>query len=97
MKVKILHDHQQFVHLSVSTTAEREWFLSIVYASPNSTKRKFLWDDLKRTQREGPWCTIGDFNVVLHSEERALPRQVSSQFADWVNEEGLIDIGFTGP
>lgn len=40
---------------------------------------------------------MGDFNAILRADERAPSGRVSTCFADWVNEEGMIDLGFQGP
>ncbi|XP_031112059.1 uncharacterized protein LOC116016034 [Ipomoea triloba] len=48
----------------------------------------------------GPWLVAGDFNSVLTKEETSnystFSMQRSSEFADWINSEGLIDMGFSG-
>lgn len=67
-----------------------------MYASPSATQWQLLWKDIRRTHRNGPWCTIGNFNAVLNSEERSPLGQFSTLFADWV-DDGMIDLGFNGP
>lgn len=39
---------------------------------------------------------MGDFNGVVHSMERSPEGKSSSRYQDWINEEGLIDLGFVG-
>lgn len=45
--VKIIHEHHQFIHLSVSSSFIPMWFLTVVYASPNSSQRQILWRDIR--------------------------------------------------
>nr|GMD70507.1 uncharacterized protein LOC109159904 [Ipomoea batatas] len=49
----------------------------------------------------GPMMIAGDFNYVITQDETsnyyAFSAQRSSEFADWMNSEGLIDMGFSGP
>lgn len=75
-----------------------------VYALCNAMEKARLWDRLSLIvgQREESYtCLIGDFNTILHAEERtgvgdyelARDRRV---FADFVERCGLVDVNFLG-
>lgn len=88
--------HTSFVHLSVRTRGGKKWELSAVYASPNANIRRHLWSCLDGLNITDPWMLIGDFNCVLRSDERSSLRGESSNFKDWVDRKGLVDMGYVG-
>lgn len=45
---------------------------------------------------EDPWLILGDFNCVLHDEERSSRKGASTSFQKWVCHEGLLDLGYAG-
>lgn len=71
--------------------------LRVTYASPKLTHRAVLWSELGETQILSPWFVVGDFNVVLSSEERSLVGRPSTCFHEWVHKRELIDLVFNGP
>jgi hypothetical protein len=50
----------------------------------------------------GKWCVLGDFNVVLHPEERRGVNESSSSnlevsgFRNFLNEVELVDLSILG-
>lgn len=42
-----------------------------VYANPQPSIRKYIWDQLDSLKLERPWMLIDDFNCVLNNEERS--------------------------
>lgn len=46
--------------------------VTVVYALNHLNGRKKLWDDISTLAIgiTGPWCTVGDFNNVLHVMDR---------------------------
>ena len=48
-----------------------------------------------------PWMVIGDFNSVISMEEtmstKKLDQRRCSDFINWISEQGLLDMGYTGP
>lgn len=47
-------------------------FCTIVYAYNSANHRTPLWQDLQNIGKHitGPWILLGDFNTVLHQDER---------------------------
>lgn len=50
----------------------QEVFVAAIYACTTYTQRRNLWMELASLQQNhiGPWCFIGDFNVVLGAHEK---------------------------
>lgn len=69
----------------------------MVYASPRQRERLEIWYDLGRMDVSSPWCVLGYFNSVLSVDEREPMGRVSVSFQEWVRDEGMIDLGFSGP
>lgn len=74
-----------------------QWELTAVYANPHASGRMGLWDDLDKITVMNPWALIGDFNCVLKNDERNSNSGASSNFMEWVERKGLIDLGYSGP
>lgn len=72
------------------------WWISCIYGpSSNSGKEEFgiEWNDLGNLT-EGSMCIGGDFNEVLHSEDRngrRSPCVQRTKFHEWVTDFALID------
>ncbi|XP_019160127.1 PREDICTED: uncharacterized protein LOC109156749 [Ipomoea nil] len=102
-QVTVLYTHPQFILLQVASAGQSPWFFAPVYGSPTHHLRRRLWRDLRQSSRSitGPWLTAGDFNSVVQREETmnysSFSSQRSSDFVNWIQEEGLIDLGFSGP
>lgn len=45
---------------------------------------------------DAPRLVLGDFNCVLHDEERSSKRGASSSFQAWIRRNGLLDLGYEG-
>lgn len=94
--VELLAANRLFLHMEVRLANGRRWALMAVYASPKASVRQYLWRRLEELEVELRWVLIGDFNCILWSEERSSKTGVSSSFKDWVDRNGLIDIGYVG-
>lgn len=68
-----------------------------MYACQNVSLRNTIWGDLDRMCIDSPWMLIDDFNCVLKAEERSSDSRASSNFVEWVDRCGLIDLGNFGP
>jgi len=56
-----------------------------VYISSSHFRKIFLWNDL--TNLQGPWCILGDFNVIFSVEE-------SKGGNPWDNSNNLLSLPF---
>ncbi|XP_031111990.1 uncharacterized protein LOC116015963 [Ipomoea triloba] len=87
----------------VTEEGQEPWFYSVVYGSPSHHLRRRLWAELSLSKLgfAGPWMLAVDFNAVVCQEETSnyssLTVQRSSDFVSWIHDEGLIDLGFSGP
>ncbi|GMI78226.1 hypothetical protein HRI_001491900 [Hibiscus trionum] len=73
ISVDIISNHFQFIHCRVTTKVNSNSFLAtIVYASPNATRRNALWHHLcdLASVIHSPWILFGDFNATLCDSER---------------------------
>ena len=84
-------------------TSNLSWILSAVYASPRSTKRYILWENLIKVSdlHNKPWVIIGDFNEPLLGEDKFGGRLVSISrsllFKDCLDKCNMVNLGFFGP
>lgn len=75
--------------------------VSFVYGSLNRKKRQDLWRNLRLSycRDQTLWVIIGDFNVILASNEKfwgLSPGKRCPQFRDFVEDIDLLDLGFRG-
>ncbi|KAL4296172.1 hypothetical protein GQ457_12G018930 [Hibiscus cannabinus] len=102
--LEIVDVSNQFINGRFRHEEARNWIqFTAVYASPNGSKRKFLWDQLASLDpgEAIPWILGGDFNVILDGEERVgCSDSVSGgsrRFGEFIQSNGLVDLGFQGP
>lgn len=74
---------------------------TFVYAKCSAHLRRPLWDKLlHHAAYQGPWCTVGDFNVITTTTEKkgGVPYNInkSFDFLSVIEACGLIDLGFHG-
>lgn len=102
-EVKITNSHPQFITMEIHDRTHTKWYLTVVYASPNVQLRRKLWAALKTSdQKLGiPHLIAGDFNSVTSAEEVSHPINFANHrctdFNNWIFQEGLIDLGYSGP
>ncbi|KAE8711854.1 Detected protein of confused Function [Hibiscus syriacus] len=103
VQVNVLINHLQFIHCQIFYSQDNATFLAtIVYGSPNATKRYALWHHLRfiATSINSPWIILGDFNATLSSSDRmgcAISSRPKNDFQDFVFYSGIRDMGFQGP
>lgn len=103
LHITVIHTHPQFVLLQVQGANQESWFYAVVYGSLTHHLHCRLWAELSMAKRgiTGAWMVAGDFNCITSQEEtnnyRAFSSQHSSYFVDWIQTEGLVDLGFNGP
>ncbi|XP_021848075.2 uncharacterized protein [Spinacia oleracea] len=69
--VNITAASSQFVHCHISPVSGMTPFhCTFIYAFNESHMRKELWRDLQLLNVQGPWILCGDFNCVMHMEEK---------------------------
>ncbi|XP_056688793.1 uncharacterized protein [Spinacia oleracea] len=88
--------------MNITRVGATPWYFSVVYASPDPSKRRELWDHLREfahTHNE-PWLIAGDFNDTRTNAERsaACPEthRRAARFNDWVEDMDLIEVEFAG-
>ncbi|XP_019172460.1 PREDICTED: uncharacterized protein LOC109167844 [Ipomoea nil] len=91
------------MQITVDVQNQPPGFLAPIYGRPAHHLRRRLWKDLRQSAHgiHGPCLIAGDFNTVLNREETnnysSFSSHRSSDFANWIQDEGLIDVGFSGP
>lgn len=96
--------NSQHLTVEIKKTGDDGWLFSAVYASPDSTMKRELWSELEHIRRsyEGPWLLAGDFNDTVCMSERngvdsSEMQRRCQNFANWIANNELIDLGFSGP
>ncbi|XP_019447391.1 PREDICTED: uncharacterized protein LOC109350622 [Lupinus angustifolius] len=99
---RILVSSDQHIVMVVDVDS-KSLFISAVYAHTLYLQRRSLWKEIIKVMRDnpGPWCCLGDFNVVLGAHEcrgsrspATLPMEEFRIFSDMVD---LIHLLTTGP
>ncbi|KAL2894990.1 putative RNA-directed DNA polymerase from transposon X-element [Bienertia sinuspersici] len=62
----------QHLTVEIQKVGEAPWLFSAIYASPDTSLRKELWDELERVKDaySGPWLLAGDCNETLSMNSR---------------------------
>lgn len=96
--------HTQHLTVEIKKVGEDPWLFSAVYASPDSNLRRELWRELESVKQryDGPWLAAGDFNDTICMNERngvggSEMQRRCREFANWVENNELIDLGCSGP
>ena len=104
VEVSSLANIEQEIHIVDKVRSlNSSWLFSAVYASPRSTERQILWNNLMRVAeiQNMPWVIAGDFNEPLVEEDKFGGRAVSVSrsllFKKCLDKCNMIDIGFSGP
>ncbi|KAK8669033.1 hypothetical protein V6N13_106474 [Hibiscus sabdariffa] len=103
IRIDVLFSHFQFIQCRITNRVDNGTCLAtFVYASPQSSKQKPLWDYLRTLPDHilEPWNALGDFIATLSSEERQGCRNRAGPDTQFVNvgfDAGLHDLGFHGP
>ncbi|XP_039025206.1 uncharacterized protein LOC120158440 [Hibiscus syriacus] len=98
--VDILLNHFQFIHCRISITCGKfSTLATIIYASPNATKRKQLWPHLRSLVGNitSPWIMFGDFNPTFTASDRmnaTISTRPCKHFQDFVYDFSIRDMGF---
>ncbi|KAK8612913.1 hypothetical protein V6N13_104238 [Hibiscus sabdariffa] len=101
--IDVLVNHFQFLHFRINCVDDGSSSLAtLIYASPNASKRKCLWShpSLLAANINQPWLLFGDFNATISAQDCmgcALSTKPCSLFRKLLFDNGLCDIGFSGP
>lgn len=76
------------------------FIITSVYARCNVLDRLELWEELERIDTSNyPWMVEGDFNMILHEEEKLgsldFTQQEAINFVQYINNCALSEINFT--
>ncbi|XP_026448250.1 uncharacterized protein LOC113348618 [Papaver somniferum] len=70
-------------------------YISFVHASYIQTTRRRLWQQLVMQDSITPWLVIGDFNCILHLNEKKggleIRSSVIDDFSDWMDDNNLFE------
>ncbi|XP_059291461.1 uncharacterized protein LOC132044942 [Lycium ferocissimum] len=101
--VQVLSDTTQQISLKIVLLDQnKSLVITLVYVKCNESKRLQLWDDIYQVADSInlPWLVGGDFNVVLHEDEKigVIPIQPQDyeDFAFCVNSCELMETSFKG-
>ncbi|XP_059295557.1 uncharacterized protein LOC132048893 [Lycium ferocissimum] len=101
--VQVLPDTAQQISLKLVLLAQnKSLVITLVYAKCNKSERLHLWGDIYQVADSInlPWLVGGDFNVVLHEDEKigGIPIQPQDyeDFAFCVNSCELTETSFKG-
>ncbi|KAJ8422017.1 hypothetical protein Cgig2_007567 [Carnegiea gigantea] len=103
VQLNLIEAHDQFITVEVVVSGTRGWLFTTIYASPRSSGREELWKKLegRALTTNHPWLLAGDFNETKTLDERdhggADMARCCSKFNNWIENNALLDIGFTEP
>ena len=104
VEINPLSNTEQEIHAVVKVlNSNSSWLISTIYASPRSTERHILWNNLNKVAElhDMPWVLAGDFNETLSAEDKFGGRTIgvssSLLFKECLDNCNMIDIGFSGP
>ena len=104
VEVTPLLSTEQEIHAVVKVqNSNSSWMFTAVYASPRTTERNILWNNLAKVSdlHNMPWVVADDFNEPLIDKDKFGGRAVSVNrsllFKECLDKCSMIDIGFSGP
>ncbi|KAG8483541.1 hypothetical protein CXB51_023295 [Gossypium anomalum] len=98
----MLQSHPKFVLAKVNdSSCQHPLLVSFVYGSPNSQKRKHLWEALQSSIHldRSPWVTIADFNAILARSEKKRGRVLGKMcpfICNFMDSAQLYGLSFQG-
>ncbi|KAK5813522.1 hypothetical protein PVK06_028973 [Gossypium arboreum] len=98
IQIDVICASNQVIHVHCKEQGSmKSTYLTVVYASPNTSKRKLLWPKLSRLVLDSSkaWVLGGDFNSILSQNERvgAALNRISFYLASWQSST----VGFRVP
>ncbi|KAM3270543.1 hypothetical protein P3S67_028745 [Capsicum chacoense] len=92
VKIHVLKVSDQFIHCLVENIgSQSSTYLTVICTMEEISKREELWSELLQhtLMPSNPWVLCGDFNNVLHSEDRMGTPATASETQGFQN---LIDV-----
>ncbi|KAJ1405016.1 Zinc knuckle CX2CX4HX4C [Sesbania bispinosa] len=101
--IEITDNCPNFIHTGISWKEKSiSWDCTFVYGNPIPSHRRQLWDHIRllRSFRGGAWNLVGDFNDILHPEDKEGLRppnmQTMRRFQEFVRDSELMDFELKG-
>ncbi|KAI9089728.1 hypothetical protein K1719_029021 [Acacia pycnantha] len=90
IKVGIVDENRQYIHMQCAFHGSPPFFLSAVYAIPHSNLRSVLWSKMRTISGtiSTPWVVYEDFNDILLSSERRGGARCNVNRLTWFNDKG---------
>ncbi|VVA90807.1 unnamed protein product [Arabis nemorensis] len=106
--VTVLFKSPQMITVGIESVWGENFICSCIYASNFRNDRVTLWEEIRHIHTlyghtNLPWIVLGDFNVILSSDEHSrvqygLGNQAGMrEFQELVADCELTDLGYTGP
>lgn len=103
VEIQVISSSLNFIHVNVFLLESKDVFeCTFVYGNPIFQQRRNLWDKILAllTNRNSPWCCLGDFNEMLsnHDKDGARPLQQNrvDLFRSFLDRAGLMDLELKG-
>jgi len=109
VQLKLIKSHTQYVTMEVHRRGLQPWIFTSIYASPSLYIRDQLWRQIEdfAGSNIAPWMLAGDFNETKSdfNETKSLNERDHgsydiarrcSRFNNVIENNGLIDMGFSG-
>ncbi|KAK4736882.1 hypothetical protein R3W88_000579 [Solanum pinnatisectum] len=100
-EVNLLAQGAQYVHCKVLSKDKKiDCCMTVVYGYNTTEQRKALWNDIRSLVSSQPWLVWGDFNALLHNQDRLYGAPVTraeiKDFADCVQDLFLNELLWKG-
>ncbi|XP_050386206.1 uncharacterized protein LOC126802601 [Argentina anserina] len=100
VQIDYIDDNSQSISVKISIPGKQPWLFIVIYASPTHSVRAGLWSYLDQLVASVnlPCTLMGDFNELVSADDKNFGH-LSGRFVglrDWVNRNGMIDMGFQG-
>ncbi|KAH0737822.1 hypothetical protein KY290_036527 [Solanum tuberosum] len=102
IQCQILENEDQHITCELNhVECKEKYMISFIYAKFKDHLRRPLWEKLMQlSDKDIPWCTIGDFNVITSTEVKqgGVPYNMnkSFDFLSVIEACGLMDLGNSG-
>ncbi|OIT18997.1 hypothetical protein A4A49_64742, partial [Nicotiana attenuata] len=100
-KIRVVYESAQAVTCEVFyVPIQKEFITTFVYAHNSREERRELWEYINRGIGKKPWLVLGDFNSILHMEDRIGGNKVTinevKEFQECIDKVGLTEFPNNG-